>query len=521
MAATPAAETKPSPAPGDGLRFLAMAIVVGALAGLIVSAIESATDLLHTVLFGLAPGTRLSSSEVPGWRVLLVPVLGGLAYGLVSRELDRRRKEPVVDPIEANAVAGGRMALGDSAVIGAQTVVSSGVGASVGLEGGYTQVCAAAGSWLGSRLGLQRSELRLLVACGGGAGIATAFNAPLTGAFYAFELLLGSYAIPSFAPVLAACLAGVLVGRQLLDAGYVIGISGSPQLAVADLPLLAGLGLLCAAAGILLMRLVGWTERAFRASPLPTALRPCLAGAIVGGLALLVPQVLSSGHGALVVGLQSVAHLHLLVLVVALKAVASAVSLGSGFRGGLFFASLLLGSVIGEAMSLALAPYLAIDPVGFGIVGMSAMAVAVIGGPFTMVTLALETSGAFALLMPVTVGVLVASFATRHLFGYSFATWRFHLRGAAILGPEDLDPLHELTVGTAMTPGLASSIPADAPTVTRGMPLRQALALLETTTAAELPVIDDYTGARVGALTRMAAMRTYLDALDRGGPDRP
>jgi CIC family chloride channel protein len=171
-------------------------------------------------------------------------------------------------------------------------------------------------------------------------------------------------------------------------------------------------------------------------------------------------------------------------------------------------------------MSLALASVLPLDPAGFGIAGMSAMAVAVIGGPFTMVTLALETSGAFAMLLPVTVAVLTASFATRHLFGYSFATWRFHLRGAAILGPDDLDPLHDLTVGSAMDPGQVTAA-TGAPAVTRGMPLREAVAMFEATTAAELPVVDDYTGARIGSLTRMAAMRTYLDALDRGGPDRP
>ncbi len=115
---------------------------------------------------------------------------------LILRYWPRR----AVDPIEANALYGGRMSLNDSLIVVAQTMVSNGVGASVGLEAGYTQIGSALASRLGRSFRLRRNDLRLLVGCGAAGAIAAAFNAPLTGAFYAFELVIGTYSLATLAP---------------------------------------------------------------------------------------------------------------------------------------------------------------------------------------------------------------------------------------------------------------------------------------------------------------------------------
>ena len=124
--------------------------------------------------------------------------------GCIGLAVARYHPRRAVDPIEANALYGGRMSLNDSLIVVLQTIISNGVGASVGLEAGYTQIGSAIASRFGRMFRVRRNDLRLLVGCGAAAAIAGAFNAPLTGAFYAFELVIGTYSLGTFAPVAVA-----------------------------------------------------------------------------------------------------------------------------------------------------------------------------------------------------------------------------------------------------------------------------------------------------------------------------
>jgi CIC family chloride channel protein len=214
------------------------------------------------------------------------------------------------------------------------------------------------------------------------------------------------------------------------------------------------LALVCALIGILVIQGVTLTERLFHLSRIPTVLHPVVGGLLVGGLALLTPQVLSSGHEALKLQLGSAAlAIEPLFVLLGLKALASAVSLGSGFRGGLFFASLFLGTLTGKlfaAVVTLVLPSLAPDPLVSSIVGMSAMAVAIVGGPLTMSFLALETTGDVPITLAVLAAAVVAAITVRELFGYSFATWRLHLRGETIRSAHDVGRIRALVVGRLM-----------------------------------------------------------------------
>src|SRR5581483_9650005 len=137
-----------------------------------------------------------------------VPLLGGLVFGVARELIARWRPEREIDPIEANALHGGRMSLLGSIIVAAQTVWSSGVGASVGLEAGYTQFASGIAARLGMAFRLRRGDLRILVA----------FGAPLAGAFYAFELIIGSYSPSGLAPVGISALVGYLVAHALSPA---------------------------------------------------------------------------------------------------------------------------------------------------------------------------------------------------------------------------------------------------------------------------------------------------------------
>ncbi|ULJ73045.1 chloride channel protein [Rhizobium gallicum] len=428
-------------------------IAVGVTSGLAVTGMSLLSRELHRLIFGISDIERLSSSQTNDkFLLLMAPVCGGMLLGLLFFILARTRKKPMVDPIEANALHGGRLSLTDSIIVAVQNLVSNGFGASVGLEAGYVQLAAGIASKLGLKLQLRRADLRVLVGCGAAGAIAAAFNAPLTGAFYAFELIIGTYTIVSLTPVVVSALVSTLVARLLAGSDFMIDVGEFGTVVPADyIPALL-LGAFSAGVSILIMQGVAFIEELARKSSVPTPLRPALGGIVVGLLAMITPQVLSAGHGALHLNLGRDVAVPVLVGLLLLKSFASAISIGSGFRGGLFFASLFMGALLGKLFAYA-APYFAhatLTPVIYAVVGMSSLAVAVIGGPLTMTFLALEITGDFPITALVLAAVITSSLVVRNTFGYSFATWRFHLRGESIRSAHDVGWIRNLTVDKLM-----------------------------------------------------------------------
>jgi CIC family chloride channel protein len=436
------------------LWLIVVAAGVGAVAGLLVTLMNLIAQTLHQLIFKIDVGDRLSSAQdlLPA-AAFLAPICGGLVLGVIMIGLEKWRKRPALDPIEANALHGGRLSLFDSLLVTGQNLVSNGFGASVGLEAGYTQLCSGFASWVGRSFGLRRSDLRILLGCGAAAAIGTAFNAPLTGAFYTFELIVGTYSIVTLAPIFIASLTGVFVGRLLTGGATLINIGDFGTVVNGDYFPALVLGVLSGGLGILIMQGVTLVETAARKSFIPAVARPLIGGAIVGGLALISPEVLSSGHGALHINLAASVPWAMLIFLLVLKSIASAVSIGSGFRGGLFFAALFLGAIFGKLFAFTVPTVFhtaTLTPEIYAIVGMSSLAVAIIGGPLTMTFLALEMTGDFPIAALVLMAVIASSVTVRKSFGYSFATWRFHLRGESIRSAHDIGWIRTLTVGKLM-----------------------------------------------------------------------
>ena len=440
-----------------------LALAIGAAAGLVVAAMSAGVNILHALFFGVPAGQRLSTlATLSPVAAIMVPTLGGLAFGLAVLALTRWRPVREIDPIEANALHGGRMSLLGSLSVALQTVWSSGVGASVGLEAGYTQFASGLASWVGRAFRLRRRDLRILVGCGAAGAIAGAFGAPLAGAFYAFELVIGSYSVASLAPVAVSALVGYLVANVFDPVSLGIGTLYVSHVTARDLAMATAIGLAAAGAGIAVMRGVALCETLMALLPTPPYVRPALGGLVVGLLALISPQVLSSGHGAIHMAAMLNSPLRDVAVLFLIKALASIVSLGAGFRGGLFFASLLLGALGGRMFAdafSALWPGLSLDPQVYAIIGMGAFSVSVIGGPLTMTFIVLETTGDLWLTTAVLVAVIVSAQVTRETFGYSFATWRFHLRGESIRSAADVGWIRDLTVRRMMRPDVRT-VPA-------------------------------------------------------------
>ncbi|HZZ89798.1 MAG TPA: chloride channel protein [Caulobacteraceae bacterium] len=441
---------------------MVIAALIGAAVGLATVGIGMAAHGLQELFYNIDFDERLSAStRIDTWRLSALP-LGGAVLVLSGWFWTRIKRATPVDPVEANALRGGQMSLRDSLFVAFQTIASNGFGASVGLEAAYAQIGGALASVTGRGFNLRRSDLRNFVGAGAGAAIAAAFGAPLTGAFYAFEIIIGSYTIANIAAVVAATLAATLVTRLAHFEPMVVQIGAAPDLSLSHYLLFAGLGLVAAFFGVAVMRLVGMTELATGKWPKLRPFRPLAGGVLLAGLALFAPQTLSAGHGAMHLDLTADLGIMALLFLISTKALASVIALGFGFRGGLFFASLYLGSLLGRLYAVALDRWtnIAMDPLAASLVGMGAVAVAIVGGPFTMSFLVLETTGDFGLTAATLTASIVASLIVREMFGYSFSTWRLHLRGETIRSAHDVGWLRTLTAGRMMradAPSIAAS----------------------------------------------------------------
>lgn len=478
-AAPPAADDAPAPAAGRSTsrfsRFFRRVVTLtsrrrlrnsepwliflcaplGAVVGLVVVLLHEGVSWLHVLGFGGKLDAFLGGEDViVPWRLMVVPPVGGLLLGLLTMAARRYRPGEIVDPVEANAIFGGRMSLTDSVRLAIATMISNGAGASVGMEAAYVQTASGILSFIGRNLKLRRTDMRVFVGAGAAAAIAAAFNAPLAGAFYAFELILGSYSPGALAQVAMAALSGTLVVRAILGEAPIYLLRAPPvHVYQWDYPLFAVLGLAAGLLGIGAMRAVTWCEASMRRLPTPDWLRPAIGGGVLGIMALVIPQVLGNGQGAIQYNYDTVLPLPLLSLLLAAKLFGSVISIGSGFRGGLFSSSLFLGSLFGAVLAQVAAlffPFVADQRAVFMLVGMGAVATAIVGAPVTMVLLVLEVTGEFDVALGVLAAVVVAATLVRNTFGYSFSTWRFHQRGVAIRGAYDVGWVSDITVGRLM-----------------------------------------------------------------------
>ncbi|MDE1152262.1 MAG: chloride channel protein [Micavibrio sp.] len=445
-------------------------IIICVFLGVIVAAItvglHNLVMFLHAAAYGLTvPGEHLSGATVINHsRIIYMPALGGLALGLLLYVFKRWKPRDIIDPIEANAVFGGRMSFTDSLRLLAATLISNGAGGSIGMEAAYTQMGGSITSALGAKLKLRREDMRIFVAAGAAAAISAAFNAPLAGAFYGYELVLGMYKISALAQVTLAALAGNLFLHAIHAGDPIFSLpQATGAVAAFDYAMFACVGIASAFIGILTMQSVTGCEAAFKKLPGPEWLRPVLGGGLLTSLALLFPQVLGSGQGGIDQHLHNSWPLLALYGLLAAKIAGSAISIGSGFRGGLFSAALFIGCLTGQIAGLLAGQYFP-DSAGqvenFMLVGIGSVAASVIGAPVTMVLLVLEMTGNFPATGGVMAGVLVSSTITRYTFGYSFSTWRFHLRGLRILGAHDVGWVNEHTVRDLMFSG-TRTLPAE------------------------------------------------------------
>jgi CIC family chloride channel protein len=394
------------------------------------------------------------AAALPGWRIVLATTVGGLAIGLfVEYLMPDKRPEGVADVMEASARGGGRMSLATGFKAALVNAASLGVGASTGREGPVVHLGAAIGSWLAGRLRLSHNLRLALLGCGVAAGIAASFNAPIAGVLFALEVVIGYYALNVFVPIVIAAVAGTVVTRVHLGDFPAFVLPEKVIVSFLEFPAFALLGLLCAGVAILFMWSTMATTDAVAKLPIPRWARPALGGLAVGLLALWLPEILGVGYEATDLALKGAYPLLFLLVLLVAKLVATAVSLGCGFGGGVFSPSLFLGAMAGGvfgALVGALFPDLYSGHGVYALIGMGAVAAVVLGAPISTILIVFEITGDYTVTIGVMVAVVIASVVARETVGRSFFAWQLERRGLDLAGGRERGLLYTIRVRDVM-----------------------------------------------------------------------
>ena len=434
---------------------MGLAVVVGALVGL------AAVVFLELIAWTqwLALGTReelliSGLNQDHWWRRMAAPVVGGLIIGGLMLVFYPNLPRPpgVAYVIAASALRRGTMSFRDGIKAATLNGISLGFGASVGREGPMVHWGATIGAWGARALGLDPRVRRTLLACGVSAAVAASFNAPLAGVFFALEVVVGHYAFSVFAPCVLAALTATLVGRAVRgdDPAFVM-----PEIIIAgpiDFPLFGALG---GVSGLIAVLFIFMSFRIVRVAEqlrLPWWCRPAIAGLIVGLIAIQLPQVLGIGYEATQLTLAGQYGLLLLVAILVGKIICATACQGLGFGGGVFSPSLLIGAALGAVFGQLVGwlPWETSGSSAYAIVGMGAVAAAVLGAPISTVLMVFELTGSYPMAVGSMVAVVFAVGLSRTLTGHSFFTRQLQSMGHDIRDGKDISLLRNTQVSEVL-----------------------------------------------------------------------
>ena len=363
---------------------------------------------------------------------VLIPTLGGWLNGIIAGQINESRHHGPADAIQAVQIRDGLIPGRAGVLSGLASFISLGTGAPVGLYGPLVHLGACLGYWLGQWQPLLRRAGVAAVGCGVAGAIATAFQAPIAGVIFAHEVLIRHYSLRVFAPITVAAVSAYLGGRLFFDEQGLLAIRQPTAVTPDYLPLLVIIGVVGAVLAIALMQGILFCQRGFGRLPLAPVHRPLLGGLLLGLAALLVPEILGLGVTVVRHTLSGEMGVGALLVVLVARLAGSALSLGSGFAGGVFGPALVVGALGGAAIGV-LADWVAGEAGASALVattcGMAAVVSAVIGAPLTSILVVFELTHNYNLTIAVMVSVVFANLPTSRLFGRSLFDVQLSRRG--------------------------------------------------------------------------------------------
>lgn len=361
-----------------------------------------------------------------------------------------------------------------------------GSGGSVGVEGPIAQLGGGLGSLTGQLLHASAARMRVLIASGVAAAIASTFNAPMTGVMFAVEIVLqGDFQLGSFVALVLATGVGTVIARAVFGMHPAFIVPHYMLHSPLELLPYVVLGVLAGAAAAVFIRVFYAARDGFARLPLSPHLKPALGALLVGACAVALPQVRGNGYGFIQSALDLQMGWGLMLVLVLAKIAATSVSLGSGGVGGTFAPSLFVGTMLGGGFGILahrLWPGVVVDPGAYAMVGMAGFLAAVTQAPLTAVFLLFELTASYLIVLPVLFCVIGALVVVRGLGMVSIDEVELERRGINLRAGREASVLRSVRVGDVMR--------RDFQVIPEGMPLRRILLLLAGSRQDYFPVVD-------------------------------
>ncbi len=516
-------------------RIWFLALLVGIVSGYAALAFYWSVTALQKTFYGASEALIESgAAQLDWWVVLLVPMVGGLIVGILLAVFsDSGRAGSIAEVIESSRIRNCELSMKNGAVSALVSSVSLGFGASSGREGPVVHLGATLASFMTGWFRCTPIQARTLLGCAAAAAVSSSFNAPIAGALFAMEVVLGYYAVKAFAPIVIASVAGAIISRFHLGNYPAFFIPDHGLQTFWELPAFALLGVVCAITATLMMTSIivtdGLTDNLKEKLNYPLWVEPVVGGAMLGVIAIGLPQVIGVGYETTSRVLSEQYGFWFILLVIAGKMAATSITLATRFGGGIFSPSLMLGALTGGAFGIvatALVPDLSISYGLYALAGMGAVAAATLGAPISTSLIVLELTGDYQTAVAVMVTVSVASVMTQQVIERSYFHWRLGARGLHLGDGPQRYLLDTMQVGNHMRPRGSDGSPSEMQSwdlIEQGVLLREdeklsrALPMFtQGKGLSVIPVVKQTEGGGntlVGALFHIDALRAYNRAL--------
>ena len=394
--------------------FLVLSVFIGIFAGLAVVCFRLAIDWTHLALLGPLP-------QAHTWRLFVVPSLAGLAVALLAIHVFPGIGGSGVNQTKAalyifNGYIPFRTAIGKFVC----AALAIGGGHSLGPEDPSLQIGAGLASALGRQLQLSREKLRLMAPVGAAAGLAAAFNAPVSAVLFVIEEVIGRWSAGILGSVVLSAVSSVVIVRGFLGSEPLFRIPVTTFKRPAELIAYAVLGIVGGVASVLFAKAIGFLRPRLKALPHWTQyFQSAVAGLLIGLIAFLgAPQVMGAGYDFMDQAMRGQYTWKLLAVLAALKIIATTFSFASGTPGGMFAPTLFVGAMLGGAVGgieHLWFPHLAGSTGTYALVGMGVLFAGFLRAPMTSVFMVLEVSGNYEIIVPVIVANTFAYVVSRSL----------------------------------------------------------------------------------------------------------
>ncbi|KAA0258652.1 chloride channel protein [Deferribacter autotrophicus] len=367
-------------------------------------------------------------------KIVFVPAIGGLIVGIIALIFKSAKGHGVPDVIKVIAL--NRSISPSVAVIKTvSSAITLGTGGSAGREGPIVQIGAALGSGVGRIFKFSSARMKSAIAAGAAGGLAATFNAPIGGAMFAAEVLLGEFGIKTFSPIIISSVIATVISRALLGNDVTFFAPPYELKHPVELLFYIVLGVWCAFVGVIFIKTFYYFEEKFEKMNIPKFLKPAVGGLLLGIIGLFIKEVMGVGYDTIDDILYGKAPFLLVFILIFLKMIATSFTLASGGSGGLFVPSLFIGAASGGFIGTVfhyLFPSVTAGSGAYGLVAMSAMLAATMRAPLTAILIIFEITGNYQIILPLMLSTIIANIAANAMEKESIFTWILTKQGIKI-----------------------------------------------------------------------------------------